>query len=130
MPVWTWLSSTAPDLFEGGCLLNDFLKKVLCTQNVRFAGEQGDNDEISRHDGGACRRRHAPATVNDDHVIFPPEWFDFLMEIACRQTDGLYLGLAGAGPQAGPHANPSAVNTAVQQYIQLDVRPSMKISRR
>ena len=41
------------DLFKGGCLLNDFLKKVLCTQNVRFAGEKGDNDEISRHDCGA-----------------------------------------------------------------------------
>src|SRR5712691_10539037 len=68
------------DLFEGGGFLDDFLKKVLRTQNVRFAGEQGDNDEIRRHDCGACCRCDAPTTINEDNVIFAPEWFDFLME--------------------------------------------------
>src|SRR5215211_5801876 len=82
-----------PPLVQGGGLLYDFLKKVLRTQNIRFAGQPGANDQISRYDGGACGRGNAPATINENNVIFPSEGFDFVMEIACWQPDRLHRGL-------------------------------------
>src|SRR5439155_16899139 len=81
------------DLLEERGLIDDFLKKVLRTQDIRFTGENGHKVKISRHDCSACGRRNAPAPINEDDVIFASEWFDFLMEIACWQANCLNLGL-------------------------------------